>query len=107
MLKYLSEEKIVYTEMHLKKILQENFKERIVISVVSGKKNVLWLSDNVHKALEIWYKNHEAVVSADCDIIRDDIQKMTNEWSYYLDFDAIIFGEKSLFFQPYKYSLRN
>ena len=46
--KNLPDEKSVYTEMH-RKFLQENFKERIVISIVSGKKNVLWLSDNVHK----------------------------------------------------------
>ena len=40
-LKKLSDEKTVYTEMHLKKFLQENFKEKIVILVVSEKKNIL------------------------------------------------------------------
>ena len=47
MLKNLSDEKTVYTEMHLKKFLQENFKKRIIISIVNIKKNVLWLSDNL------------------------------------------------------------
>ena len=41
MLKKLSAERTVYTEIHLKNLLQENFKERKAISIVSGKKNVL------------------------------------------------------------------
>ena len=103
-LKKLSGEKSVYTDMYLKKLLQEHFKERIVVSNISGKKNILCLSDNVHKILENWYKNREAdesaeklrIVSAAADIIREDVQKMTYERSNYPDIDAMNLGEKSL-----------
>lgn len=73
-----------YSDRHLKDLLKEHFKDRIVVSNVSGRKTIVSLSDTAHKIVENWYKSKEQdpeterlrIVLSAADIIREDIQKM-------------------------------
>ena len=59
MLQQISGEESVYTEKHLKTLLQEYFGDRMIVSNITGRKNVFCLSDNAYKIIDNWYKNRE------------------------------------------------
>lgn len=102
--KSLTEENEVYSDKHLKSLLQEHFKERLTVTNVSGRKNVLCLTDNVHKIMDQWYKSRDVnpeeerkrIVLAAASIIREDIQKKSYDFNSYPDLEAIKTGGKNL-----------
>lgn len=103
-MKRISSQEDTYTEKHLKNLLLEHFKDRLIISNVSGKKNVICLSDTAHKIIDQWYRKREIdplierqrIVLAAADIIKEDIQKMTYDTDSYQDLDVIKSGGENL-----------
>lgn len=82
---------VLYTDRHLKDLLKQHFGDRIVISNVSGRKNIFCFSETVYKIIEKWYKDRASdlvderkrIVQAAADIIKEDIQKMVYESNTY------------------------
>jgi hypothetical protein len=104
LLKQISCLQETYSDRHLKNLLKEHFKDRLFISNISGRKNVLCLSDHAHKLVDQWYKERDSdhvterlrIVRAAADIIREDIQKMTYNNQTYPTLDEIRAGGDNL-----------
>lgn len=100
----ISGKKDTYSDKHLKNLLLEHFKERIIVSNVSGRKNIVCLSDTVHKIIDTWYKERDRnleseklrIVLAAADIIKEDIQKMAYDHETYPGTNDITCGGEHL-----------
>lgn len=93
-----------YSDLWLKKLLLKKYEDRILVSNVSGKKNIICLSDTAHRIIDSWYKDREIdkqaerlrIVMAAADIIKEDIQKMTCDTQSYPGVNEIKSGDEKL-----------
>lgn len=56
----LSGKEEVYSNRHLKELLLEHFKTRMVISNTTGRRNIICLSDTAHRIMDAWYKDRDS-----------------------------------------------
>lgn len=70
-----------YSDLWLKKRLVKEYQDRIVVSNVSGKRNIICLSDTAHEILDSSYRDQTEdkqaeklrIVKSAADIIKEDI----------------------------------
>lgn len=93
-----------YTDKHLRNLLKDHFKNRLFLSNVTGRVNVVCSSDTANKLIDQLYVDKERdpsaermrIVLAAADIIKEDIQKMQYDSNTYPSTDEIRLGGENL-----------
>lgn len=93
-----------YSNRHLKELLLEHFKTRMVISNTTGRRNIICLSNTAHRIMDAWYKDRDSkseteklrIVLAAADIIKEDIQKKAYDITKYPKLNDIKTGGEDL-----------
>lgn len=93
-----------YTDKHLRNLLEERFKNRLLLPNIAGRVNVVCSSDTANKLIDQLYVDKETdpaterirIVIAASDIIKEDIQKMQYNSHKYPRIDEIRSGGENL-----------
>lgn len=93
-----------YTDKHLRNLLKERFKDRLLLSNIAGRVNVVCSSDTANKLIDQLHVDKETdpaterirIVIAAADIIKEDIQKMQYDSHKYPSIDEIRSGGENL-----------